>query len=353
MKINSVVLKNALKPIVGLAQSSTTIPVLENLRIKIGGGNIHLITANQETMAFTELVIDDKSEGDYLVNATLLNNFLNIVGNKELDFNFENRTLSIKYQGGEVKFPYLDGSEFINAPKVEYSDDIVIQSETFLESLNKAAKFCSSDDIRQMLNGVYMEKSDEGITIVATDAHRMCVVDIEGDFPSFQGVIIPKSIINLTHGMKGEVVVNLSDSNIRMEVGNYTFVSRLIDAKFPNFRAVIPNNNNNATIDKNLLSNGIKRMIVTANKLTNMGVFDFKGEEIELSSQDIDLSQSMKEVIPAKSDLPIKIGFNLKFLISILSSLKKETVNMYLSEPNRGVVFKEDNTTLLLMPVNI
>lgn len=353
MKLNSVVLKNALKPIIGLAKSNTITPILENLRIKISKGNICLITANQEAMAFTNLYTVRGEEGDYLINAALLNNFLNIVGNKELDFNFENGILTIKYPGGKVKLPYMDGAEFIKSPKVEYGDDIIIQSDSFLEALNKAVKFCVSDDLRVILTGVYMGKSDKGITLAATDAHKLCVIDIEGEFPNLNDVILPKNIINLTHGMSGETIINLSETNIKLRIGNYTFVSRLIGGEYPNFRAIIPNNDNNATIDKNLLSGGVKRMLVTANNMTYQGIFNFKGEELELSSEGVNFSQSMKETIPSKSDLPIKVGFNLKYLVSILSVLEKETVNIYLSEPNKGVTFKEDNTTLILMPVNI
>lgn len=353
MKINSIVLKNALKPIIGLAQLNATIPALENLRITLNNGKIHLITANQETMAFTELSTAEMGEGDYLIDATLLNNFLNNIENKELDFSFEDEIVTIKYKGGKVKLPYLSGDNFIKPPKHEYSDSIIVQSETFLDSLNKAVKFSANHDLRVALNGVYIEKSHNGMTLVATDAHKMCVVDIDGDFPDFKEVIIPKSIINLTNGVKGEVVINLSDRNIKMKIGDYTFISRLIDAKFPNFKALIPENNNKAIIDKNLLSSGVKRLLVTSNKLTNVGVFDFKGEELEILSEDLDYNRSIKETLPVKSDLPIKIGFNLRFLTTILSALKEDTVDIRLSEPNRGIVFKENNTTLLLMPVNI
>ena len=133
--------------------------------------------------------------------------------------------------------------------------------------------------------------------------------------------------------------------------------SRLIDARYPDFQAVIPTNNENEVIVNRIdLLNSLKRVSIFSNKTTNALVFAVEGNALSVSCFDLDFSNDAKESLDCKHNgEDIEIGFNAKYLIEILNKLQGEEVIFSIGSDKNPALIKgsEDNVTMLVMPIMI
>ncbi|MDE5708470.1 MAG: DNA polymerase III subunit beta, partial [Alistipes sp.] len=178
--------------------------------------------------------------------------------------------------------------------------------------------------------------------------------------------ILPKKPANLLKSVllkeDDAIEVTFDSKNAQCKLKSHTLVCRLIEGNYPNYGAVIPENNpNKVLVDRIELLNGIKRVAVCSNPTTNLIRMDITNNKIALTAQDIDFSVSANETISCSYDgSEISIGFKSTFMVEILSNMETPTVQVELADSTRAGVFKpvydekQANATLmLLMPMMI
>ena len=157
-------------------------------------------------------------------------------------------------------------------------------------------------------------------------------------------------------------MVEFDDKNAFFTLSNYKLVSRLVEGNYPSYNSVIPTNNpNKLTIDRLELYNALKRVALFSNQASNLVKLDLKGNQLNVSAQDIDFSISANERLNCQYEGDdMEIGFKSSFLIEILSNIASTDVLVELSDPSRaGILFpaeKENNdedVLMLLMPMMI
>ncbi len=143
-------------------------------------------------------------------------------------------------------------------------------------------------------------------------------------------------------------------------MGEYTIVSRLIDGKFPNYEAVIPQDNpNKLVVDRVEFFNAIRRVSIFANEASKLVKFNISENQVRITAQDIDFSISAEEVLPALYEgEPMHIGFKSTFILEILQNIDSGDVKLEMSEPNRAALFlptekmdEMEDELMLLMPI--
>ena len=221
----------------------------------------------------------------------------------------------------------------------------------------------SSDELRPAMTGVYVQLDENGITFVATDAHKLVKFnrsDVTGGNATF---IVPKKALNLLKAVvpnnETEVLVQFNKSNAFFSFENIQLICRLIDAKYPDYNAVIPKENPNLlSIQKDDFYSSLRRTSIFSNKTTHQVVLKMAGSELTVSAQDLDFSNEASEKLTCEyQGNPMEIGFNAKFLLEMLGALDSSDINIELSTPNRAGIIrpavKEENEDLLMlvMPV--
>jgi DNA polymerase-3 subunit beta len=201
---------------------------------------------------------------------------------------------------------------------------------------------------------------------VATDAHKLVKFnrsDINAANPS--SFIVPKKALNLLKSIlsNNETTVSIlyNKSNAFFTFDNIKLICRLIDAKYPDYNAVIPKENPNLlTLNKDDLHASLRRTSIFSNKTTHQVVLKLAGSEMSVSAQDLDFSNEASEkLICEYQGNPMEIGFNAKFLIEMLATLDAQEIVVELSTPNRAGIIKPVDKTenedllMLVMPVMI
>ena len=214
------------------------------------------------------------------------------------------------------------------------------------------------------MSGVFCELSEEQITFVATDAHKLVKHTRSNiNSNSSSSFILPKKPLSLLKNnidSESDINIDFNDTNVKFSLENITLICRLIDGKYPNYDAVIPKDNpNKLVIDKQELLNSIKRVSIYASKTTHQIRLKVAGSQLQITSEDLDFANKAEERLTCSYEgEDIEIGFNSRFVIDMLNNIGSDQVCLEMSAPNRaGIILpldgqdENEDTLMLVMPV--
>ncbi|HET8572860.1 MAG TPA: DNA polymerase III subunit beta [Edaphocola sp.] len=365
-------LKN-LQLVGGIISTNVVVPILENFLFELKGNTLTITGSDMETMikASMEVQSENSEESgsqlicvpskifmDYLKN--LPEQPLHIKTHPE-DFSIEISSNSGKYKiGGE------NGREYPKEAEAEDLNTFSIPSSILTEAISKTIFATSTDNLRPAMTGVFFELNEEGITFVATDGHRLVkITRTDIDCPNEGGIIAPRKPLqhlkNILPDDDSLLKLSYNKTHLFVENNQIKLNCRLIDGKFPPYRAVIPAENPYALlVNRPDLISCLRRVSIFASKSTQQIVFDIVGSTINISGQDLDFSFEGKETLACQFNGPdMRIGFNGKLLIEMLNNISGDDLKLELSTPSRAGIYKPaeqpENTDLLmlLMPLMV
>jgi DNA polymerase III subunit beta len=364
--VNTGALLKQLQLISGVVGANSVLPILENFLFDINKKNLTIFATDLETSMSASMEVDSKESAKIAMPAKMLLDVLKTLPEQPLTFNIDNKSFAIEItsDNGKYKLNGENGDDFPKIPVAENVTNLNIASLVLANAINKTLFAVSSDELRPAMTGVYFQLDPDGTTFVATDAHKLVRyrrTDAKSD--SASTFIVPKKALNLlkTALPADDSAVNISynNSNAFFNFGSGNLICRLIDARYPDYNAVIPTNNpNKLVIGRAELQNSLRRIAIFSNKTTNQVVLKITGNELQVSAQDLDFSNEASEKLTCTYEgEDMEIGFNAKFLVEMLGTLEGDEIILELSTPSRaGVLFpveKEDTEDILMlvMPV--
>ena len=364
--VSSTYLLKQLQVLGGVINTSNTLPILDNFLFELDNNSLKISASDLETTMVSTIDVESDSQGSIAVPARLLLDTLKTFPEQPLTFVKEdNNTIEISSNHGKYAVAYADGEEFPNAVALEDPSQTVLNGDVLATAISKTIFASGNDDLRPVMSGVFFQFAKDGLTFVATDAHKLVKysrTDVsatnEAEF------IMPKKPLTLLKGIlagsDSDVTVEYNESNARFTFDNVELICRLIDGKYPNYEAVIPKENpNKLTIDRSQFLNSVKRVSIFSNKTTHQVRLKIAGSELNISAEDIDYSNKAEERLTcAYQGDDMQIGFNSRFLSEMLNNLNANEVQLEMSLLNRaGILTPVDGldegelVTMLVMPV--
>lgn len=365
--VSSSKLLKQLQTISGVINSSNTLPILDNILFEIDHKTLNISASDLETTMSTTLEVESDSKGNAAIPAKLLLDTLKTFPEQPLTFliDTDKNNIEISSDQGKYALAFQNGDEFPKAPGIEAASTTLIHSEIIATGINKTIFATGNDDLRPVMSGVFCQFSESGLTLVATDAHKL-VRYSRHDVKSEQSAefILPKKPLNILKGIlaaaNDEVKIEYNETNAKFSFGAITLTCRLIDGKYPNYNAVIPQENpNKLSVNRLSFLNSVKRVAIFSNKTTHQIRLKIAGNEMHISAEDIDFSNKADERLSCQYEgSDIEIGFNSRFLMEMISNLETDQVHLEMSAPNRaGILLPEgnsmegENILMLVMPV--
>ncbi|MFH4968151.1 DNA polymerase III subunit beta [Gaetbulibacter sp. M240] len=364
--VSSTYLLKQLQVLGGVINNSNTLPILDNFLFELNQNKLTVSASDLETTMASKLDVESDSQGSVAIPARLLLDTLKTFPEQPLTFVVEdNNTVEISSNHGKYALAYADGNEFPKAVALEDPSKTVVTGDILATAISKTIFAAGNDDLRPVMSGVFFQFSTEGLTFVATDAHKLVKYTRE-DVTASQVAefIMPKKPLNLLKGIlaasEEDVIIEYNESNAKFTFENSELICRLIDGKYPNYEAVIPKENpNKLVIDRTQFLNSVRRVSIFSNKTTHQIRLKIAGAELNISAEDVDYSNKAEERLTCdyQGD-DMQIGFNSRFLTEMLNNLSSDNVQLEMSMPNRaGILTPVDglddgeNVTMLVMPV--
>ena len=250
-------------------------------------------------------------------------------------------------------------------------------SPALYHEFKQAQDFCSTDDLRPVISGICITNKYEGqYQMCATDSHKLYKVVFgarpKDDKEDFELIIAAhKLVCNAAAKFKTEtqnVELAWNDKNITFTTSEFTLITRLIEDRYPNYNAVIPqgpakakkgeeqqpDNRFDLMVSKTELAAAINKVKIAASRTTNQIKFTIKGNVLDVFAEDPDYSTAMRTQIVCTTSKPqdgFEIGFNAAFLLSCIARVLGDDCVFTMEAPNRASVIKSGHRLILAMPV--
>ncbi len=353
-----------------VVSNKNTLPILDYFLFDLKGKTLKVTASDLETTLVGSVEVDSvEREGVIAAPVKLMLDSLKEFSEQPLtiDANEDTWEITVSWKSGSLSIPGTSGLGYPALPELaEDKSEVMMDVDMMIGGINKTIFATADDDLRPVMNGVYVNLTSGLVTFVATDAHKLVKHTAEAEISAEASFILPKKPANLLRGIllkeEDAVKVAFDKKNVVFHLKNSTLVCRLIEGVYPNYNAVIPAANpNRVIVDRVEILNAIKRVAVCSNQSTNLVEFNIGDNTINLATKDLDFSYSAKERVScAYEGTPIVIGFKSTFLVEILSNIETPSVVVELADSTRAGVFKplydepqSANTLMLLMPMMI
>lgn len=348
--------------------NKNTLPILDYFLMELNGNTLKVTTSDLETTLIGSIEVDSvDSEGTIAAPAKLMLDSLKEFPELplQIEVNDKNWEIRINWKSGSLSIPGASAVSYPAVPQLGNEKiELKLDVDTLINGINKTIFATADDELRPVMNGIYINLAPTALTFVGTDAHKLVKFEAEASTEVNSSFILPKKPATLLKSVLPKedesIEVGFDSKNAVFKLKNHTLVCRLIEGNYPNYNAVIPGNNpNRVLVDRIELLNGIRRVAVCSNPTTNLIRMNIGSNRIGLMAQDLDFSVSANETISCSYDgQEIAIGFKSTFLVEILSNIETPTVQIELADSTRAGVFKPvyddkqtSSTLMLLMPM--
>lgn len=357
-----------------VVEKRNTMPVLSNVLIEASESKLLVFATDLEVSLKAECSIDLIEEGKAVINARSLFDILRELPEGDLTLTKKsNQSLEIEQGKAIFHINGMNPDEFPVFPTYSTSDFSPIIPSVFKEMIEKTIYSVSNDETRYHLNGVFFEgsedKSTPSLRMVATDGHRMSLVDrkVSQVFPQNfnQGVIIPKKglheikkIIDTITEPNENVDIAVEGAQLIVKTNDSTLMIRLIEGKYPNYQQLIPQKlKSHAVVNKDNLLASLKRVSLLSNQKSKGVTFSFNTDgKMEIFSNSPDLGDAKEELDVDYSGENLKIGFNARYILDVLASINEKDVKLsFIDQLSPGLLGpkEDDKYRCVVMPMRI
>ncbi|MDR1425862.1 MAG: DNA polymerase III subunit beta [Rickettsiales bacterium] len=347
--------------------------ILQNVKIEASEGLLYLTGTDSDTYIKNHGEANVETDGVTTVSAQLLYEIVRkMEDGSEISCSYStnDKILSVGSGRSRFKLMCMDAGNYPNFEDQQIQSKFQLKLKDLMTMIDKT-RFSISDDLsRYYLNGLFLHtiEDDRGRKLVATstDSHRLSVVELsyyDGNEP-LAGVIVPKKALPeikkiVSMSDQEEIQVSVSKTKIKFETDNSLIISKLIDAEFPDYRRVVPRENNRLMrVNRKEITSVIDR-VSTVTSDSHRGIKFILSENNLLLEAHSNENGSASEEIKVDFNYPekIEVGFNSKFVLDIFSQIDSETVNIFFKDSASAILVEDrgetTNNTFVLMPIRI
>ncbi|MFT6207113.1 MAG: DNA polymerase-3 subunit beta [Colwellia sp.] len=360
--------ESLLKPLLlvsGAVERKSTLPILGNILFDVSGQSLTLTATDLELEMVSSTQIDNQGDdGKITIPARkLLDICKSLPDDSILSFESTNEAITISTGRSKYSLSTLPAVDFPNIE--EWKGDVEFQlfKSDLLRLIESTHFSMANQDVRYYLNGMSIETEGNEIRSVATDGHRLAICKISSNeltLPSRQ-VIVPRKgileIIRLLDHVEENVQVFLGSNHIRIIDSEFSFTSKLVDGRFPDYRRVLPRNGDKVL---NTSKDNLRQLLSRASILSND---KFRGVRLNFSKHELKITANNPEQEQAEEVLEInfpydevEIGFNVNYVLDVLNAIKEPEVKFTLADANSSVVIEgaESNEAIyVVMPMRL
>ena len=360
--------KSALQREIAFAQeiisSKSSMSVISNVYLEAQDGSL-LIRATDIKIGFeTRMPVDIQEPGSLTVFCDKLTGILASIPEGTIEIEQKDTKVIIKpsFKKAQFSLKTIASEQFPQLPDIDDNKYFSIPLSEFRYMIGQTVFAVSDDETRYFMNGVFLERVQDGLVMVATDGRRLAYIkrDIVDGVPEFKGIIIPPKILSVVlHRASDEGLVQLavSEKNLFVKFGQYRLSTVLIEGQFPNYQKVIPESQQYlATVKRQDVVDALKRVSIFVEQKSRRTFFALTQDKMVISSEEQEIGTAREE-IPCFYDGPEAIiAINYKYIDDPLRAIDSENVRIKFTDTGRAITVSpepESGYFHILMPMQV
>lgn len=367
--VHSEEFRDGIGKVLSVVDKKNSRPILTYTLITAKNNQLELSATDLEVSAKVIIDASVEKEGNFCVNAKNLSDILRELPNDVLKIEIPENENILKITCKDIHFSLLvyKNDDFPHLAFENKNSEFTLSSESMLDIINKTFHAISNDETRLFLNGIYLQEVESKLRVVATDGHRLSLVDTDIENSTLDnlvnGIIIPKKGV---YELK-KIAETFSDKNIKISVDDsfmyvnaeekYFLSVRLIAREYPKYQAVIPSKTSfTLKADKNLLFDAVRRIKIMSNEKSNGVRVKLEGRDMVVMANHPSLGNARETIQVDYDGKDMEIGFNAKYLMDTLSTLNDGEVVFELNNELSPVVIKSQlmpNYLGIIMPLKL
>ncbi len=364
-------LQKALDLVSGVVPSKTTLPILKSILVEAGADGLRFSVTNLDiSMVTVTDAAEIGAEGRAAVPAEKFVSFVRSLAPGVVKVALTGGKLTVRSGKASLSEQVQNAEEYPSLPALADDKALKVPGDVITAMIAETAYAVSRDETRPALMGIHWEVAPEGLTMVATDAHRLARSRRQIDWVCDQTRAMIVDTAGLRHlsrvapqaGEDGEIEVFLGENQLSFRAGGTILHTRLLEGPFPDYNAVIPKDNDKlVTVDREALAQAIRRVSITADRVTSQIRLGLESERLELTAKGQDGSRAEDEIAVGYAGDAMEIGFNYSYLLDILKNVKTDTVQFALRDAQSAALIApasdegeaDPSLLCLLMPLRL
>lgn len=357
-----------LKPlqlVTGVVERKQTLAVLANVLVVLEGEQLSITGTDLEVEIVGRIVVDKVTEqGEITVPAK---KFLDICkalpDGSMIEFIQEDQKVIVKSGRSRFSLSSLPSEEF---PAVEQKEDdltFICEQKEIKRLIDRTSFAMAMQDVRYYLNGMLWELRPDALRVVSTDGHRlaMCTRPININISEPTQAILPrKGVIELSRLMSDtddSVQIVMGASHIRAITEEYTFTSKLVDGKFPDYERVLPVGGDKVILgDRAKLKQAFARTAILSNEKYRGVRLLVEENQLTIVANNPEQEEAEEQVAIEYSGETLEVGFNVSYLQDVANVITTEKIKFTLIDSNSSARLEEsDNadSVYVVMPMRL
>jgi DNA polymerase III subunit beta len=326
----------------GVVERKTTIPILSNLLFEAKGSRLAITATDLELSIRTSCEAKVKKEGAGTVPAKKLFDLVRLLPEEEIKFKLlENHWIQITCDRKTYKLVGMSKDNFPALPSFPHAL-VKIPAQLLAGVIAKTIFAISLEESRYTLNGALLVLKPGSLTMVATDGHRLAMVETDHKFEGFSSetrVLVPKKAMTEVQRLAAQAgdadVVEFAqdESHLFFQFGGRLLTARKLTGQFPNYEAVLPRDANKIVVlERGELQDALRRVSQLADQRSHAVKFALSDGALEISASSPEYGEAKEAIEKEFKGEPITIGFNAQYLLDFLAAATDGLINFELKD---------------------
>jgi len=355
--------ESLLKPLqqtIGVVERRQTLPVLGNLLIVADQKGLQITATDLEVeIQASAAAVEVEEGGEITLPARKLVDICKALPeNAKIRFSFKDQKAQIRSGKSRFTLATLPAADFPLVEEIKSDCQFSIAQNKLRELIERTQFSMAQQDVRYYLNGLMLEIDNGLLRAVATDGHRlaMCDMDVDISVSDSRQVIVPRKGIQelqrLLESSDEQVQVEVGTNHIRIRTPDLTFTSKLVDGRFPDYERVVPRGGDKLVVaDRELLRQALSRTSILSNEKYRGIRLNLDKNFVKIQAHNPDQEEADEEFEVAYQGSGLEIGFNVTYLLDVLSSVRSDNVEITLSDSNSSCLIRQPGTEQYLYVV--
>ena len=357
-----------LKPlqlVAGVVERRQTLPVLSNVLLVVEGQQLSLTGTDLEVELVGRVDLEEPAEpGEITVPARKLMDICkSLPADALIDIRIDEQKLLVKAGRSRFSLSTLPANDFPTVEEGPGSLTFALGQSKLRRLIERTSFAMAQQDVRYYLNGMLLEVQTGVLRAVATDGHRlaMCSMEAAVEQVDRHQVIVPrKGILELARLLTEQdanVSIVLGQHHIRATTGEFTFTSKLVDGKFPDYERVLPRGGDKLVVaDRQGLREAFSRTAILSNEKYRGIRLQLESGLLKIQANNPEQEEAEEEIVVDYSGSALEIGFNVSYLLDVLGVMTTDQVRLILSDANSSALVQEagnDDSAYVVMPMRL